>query len=164
MSYFLQEIYWHGRQQSRLILPSTGAFMINHHKYVPSMLNHRLSVLTDYYVRKLIRRYRGRLKSVVAHGACIEADTQTSIDDVLESLYLEPEAIAAQVKELEVMIRHHQHLEQKVAQKPSLAHSQLQNLERQIFWVIGFKVQETGVNNLVEMVSVRPHLRQPTAA
>jgi sulfur carrier protein ThiS len=134
--------------------------MINHHQYIPATLNHRLSVLTDYYVRKLIRRYRGCLKSVVASGACIEADTQTSIDDVLESLYLEPEEIAAQIKELEVMIRHHQHLELKSPQ----SHRQLQDLERKIFWVIGFKVLETGVNNLVEMVSVRPHLQQPTAA
>lgn len=103
------------------------------------MLSRHLSVLTDYYVRKLIRRYDGRLKSVVAKGASIIADTQTSIDSVLESLYLEPEEVMDYVKELEVMVRYHQQLDQKYP-KPT---SQLQDLEQQIFWVVGLKILES---------------------
>jgi hypothetical protein len=103
------------------------------------MLSRHLSVLTDYYVRKLIRRYDGRLKSVVAKGASIIADTQTSIDSVLESLYLEPEEVMNCVKELEVMVRYHQQLDQKYP-KPT---PQLQDLERQIFWVVGLKILDS---------------------
>lgn len=113
-----------------------------------SMLCCHLSVLTDYYIRKLIRRYRGRLKSVVAEGASIQADTHTSIDDVLESLYLEPEEIAVQVKKLEVLTRYHQQLELKFPN----SHHQLQDLERQIFWLIGFKVLEAQETVAVEHV------------
>jgi sulfur carrier protein ThiS len=102
------------------------------------MITHRLSVLTDYYVRKLIRRYQGRLKSVVAEGASLEADTQTSVDRVLESLYLEPDEIAVQVRELEVMVRYHQQLDQKLPR----TNPDLQAVEHKILWVIGFKVLE----------------------
>jgi hypothetical protein len=134
--------------------------MLHHHRYISSTVSFRLSILTDYYIRKLIHRYKGRLKTIVVVGASIQADTHTSIDDVLESLYLEPEELGNQVKELELMTRYHQQLEQNSVHD----RIRLQELEQQIFWIIGFKVLETSANNVLEMVSVKPNPRMSVAA
>jgi hypothetical protein len=66
--------------------------MFNHQSMFATF-NYRLSVTTNYYIRKLIRRYSGRLTSVVTNVIMLETNSQSSIDTILESLYLEPEQL-----------------------------------------------------------------------
>jgi hypothetical protein len=63
---------------------------------------------------------------------------------------------------------YHQQIEKKLpytsTQKLSNTNAQLQELEQKIFWAIGLQVLETGVGNLVDMVSVRPNRHLQLAA
>jgi hypothetical protein len=97
-----------------------------------------------------------------------ETHSQSSIDTILESLYLEPEQLVYQVNELELMVDYHQQIEKKLpytsTQKLSNTNAQLQELEQKIFRAIGFQVLETGAGNLVDMTSVRPNRQLQLAA
>jgi hypothetical protein len=95
----------------------------------------KISLLTCYYIRKLLRQHANELKSIVAQGAALCADSQADLDQVLESLYLEEAEIAEKVRELETLTRWHQIL---VTQGSSDI-EQLIKIEGQIFWILGFK-------------------------
>jgi hypothetical protein len=101
----------------------------------------RLSMLTTYYVRRLIHRYRKNLQSVVVSGGSIKVDLNTDLDLALADLYLELDEIRTQVDHVEVLVRRCQQL---VAQGAAMA-SQQKQIERDILWVFGLKITE---NNL----------------
>jgi hypothetical protein len=134
--------------------------MFNHQSMFTTF-NYRLSVTTNYYIRKLIRRYSGHLTSVITNAIILETHTQSSIDTILESLYLEPDHLVSLVNELELMVDCHQQIEKKLpytsTQKLSNTNAQLQELEQQIFRALGFQVLETEAGNLVDMASVKPN-------
>jgi len=62
----------------------------------------------SYYLRKLLRENLSQLKSVVAPGAAVEADSFTDLNAVVESLYLELDEINETVRELERLALVHQ--------------------------------------------------------
>jgi hypothetical protein len=94
-----------------------------------------LSLLSSYYIRKLLHRNAENLKFVVAPNAAIEADALADLNSVLESLYLEDEELAAVINELETLANYHQHyVGQAFLYKAALA-----KIETRIFWLLGFK-------------------------
>jgi hypothetical protein len=95
----------------------------------------KLSLMTCYYISKLLLRHDNELKCVVAEGAGLCAGFQADLDQVLESLYLEESEIVTNVRQLESLTRWHQIL---VAQKKPDA-KELVEVERQMFWILGLK-------------------------
>lgn len=96
----------------------------------------KLSLLTCYYIRKLLVHHKDELRSIVAQGAGLCADSHTNLDRVLESLYLEVTEIAAKVQQLEELTRCHRVV---VAHNDSYTR-QLAEVEQQIFWILGLKL------------------------
>uniref|UniRef100_B8HSE6 Uncharacterized protein n=1 Tax=Cyanothece sp. (strain PCC 7425 / ATCC 29141) TaxID=395961 RepID=B8HSE6_CYAP4 len=94
-----------------------------------------LAPLTSYYVRKLLRQYGQELQSVLVEGAGQVADWQTDLNAVLESLYIEEEEINCSARELETLIQQHQFL----AAQGDLYSTQMENIEQQVFWLLGLK-------------------------
>lgn len=95
----------------------------------------KLSLVTCYYIQKLVRHHRRELKSVLASGAGCDAKQETDINKVIESLYLETEEIAEQARKLEVLVRWHQTLSKDADSNQK----QLAEIETKIFWIIGLK-------------------------
>jgi hypothetical protein len=135
-------------------------------QYMFPTLNRHLAVSTEYSIRKLIRRYHGRLKSAVNDGVIVEPELQVSLDRVLESLYLDADELVYQVKELELIVCYHRQLDKQLSytsgQKQLNIGAQLQELEHQIFRVIGFIVEETAATTTVKLMPLQPQL--PAAA
>jgi hypothetical protein len=116
-------------------------------------INIKLSLVTCYYIQKLVRQQAQQLKSVLAAGAGCNAKQETDINKVLESLYLEVEDIAEQTQKLEVLVRWHQTLS-KDAQGNQ---KQLAEIETKIFWIIGLKKlpapsQQSSLNSITDSV------------
>ncbi|MBD2325820.1 ATP-binding protein [Alkalinema sp. FACHB-956] len=112
----------------------------------------QLSPTTAYYLRKLLRQNWERLRSIVRHGAALEADPLGDLNQVLESLYLEPEEVTRAVQELERLTLAHQAL----AARPGGYGLDLQKLEAQIFWLLGYKFQSTVNQGLILIITADP--------
>jgi len=97
--------------------------------------NTKLSLVTCYYIHRLLRRHAHELKSVLASGAGLDATAEPDLNGVLESLYLDEPEIAENVRKLEVLIRWHQTL----ANDKASNFQQLADVERQLFWILGLK-------------------------
>lgn len=93
----------------------------------------KLAPVTVYYIRKLLRKHQGNLKSIVVDGACLAANPEADLNAVLESLYLDEEEVAEEVAHLETLVMSHQMIGEKGAM------GQLQRVETEIFWVLGLK-------------------------
>ncbi len=93
----------------------------------------KLAPVTVYYIRKLLRKHQGNLKSIVVDGACLAANPEADLNAVLESLYLDDEDVAAEMNHLETLIMSHQMIGEI---GPA---GQLQKVETEIFWVLGLK-------------------------
>jgi hypothetical protein len=102
----------------------------------------KLSPMTRYYIRKLLKQFSQELRSVVAPGAGLCADSLSDLDAVLNSLYLEATELNTVTQKLENLIYFHQAI-----QSQNSFHSdygdKLAELEQQIFWLLGFK-RESG--------------------
>jgi hypothetical protein len=101
-----------------------------------------LSLLTSYYIRKLLHKNAGKLKFVVVPNAAIKADALSDLNSVLGSLYLEHEEFSAVVKELENLANYHQHY----ASQEFLYKAALEKIENRIFWLFGFKKIDTSAS------------------
>ncbi|MGI0495052.1 ATP-binding protein [Alkalinema pantanalense CENA528] len=112
----------------------------------------QLSPTTAYYLRKLLRQNLNRLRSIVRHGAALEADPLGDLNQVLESLYLEPEEINQTIQELERLTLSHQAL----ADRPGDYALDLQTLETQIFWLLGYKFQSALNQGRILVVTADP--------
>ncbi|MDX2212340.1 MAG: hypothetical protein SFY66_03530 [Oculatellaceae cyanobacterium bins.114] len=100
----------------------------------------QLSPLTAYYIRKLLHKHEQRLRFIVAHGAAVKADSLADLNGVLESLYLEESEIKAVTHKLEKLVTFHQLLmQQRIKYNPELSELEVLEVERQIFWLLGFK-------------------------
>ncbi|MBW4577282.1 MAG: hypothetical protein KME08_18580 [Aphanothece sp. CMT-3BRIN-NPC111] len=95
----------------------------------------KLSIMTCYYLHNFLRKHKNEVKSIVAPGAGVCADSQADLDLVLESLYLEEDEIAVKVKQLETLTRYHQMLLEQNASPTK----ELIDVERQILWILGLK-------------------------
>jgi hypothetical protein len=99
----------------------------------------RLSPLTAYYIRKLLYQHAGELRFIVAEGAGQKANYLADLNAVLESLYLEEPEIEAAVKRLEILVYYHQTFSAYTA----LHKAEVEKAEKEIFWILGFKMQPT---------------------
>lgn len=95
----------------------------------------KISLMTSYYIHKLLRKQGHKFKSVLAIGAGLDVTSEPDLNEVLESLYLEEDEIAENVKKLEVLVRWHQTLGADKSENIK----QLAEIERQIFWILGLK-------------------------
>ncbi|MEO0755713.1 MAG: response regulator [Cyanobacteria bacterium J06648_16] len=110
----------------------------------------------SYYLRKLLRENLSQLKSVVAPGAAVEADSFTDLNAVVESLYLELDEINETVRELERLALVHQSL---AAQK-AIYRQELLQCEEKIYWLLGFKY--VAKNSPVKILVVDDNVRHLT--
>jgi PAS domain S-box-containing protein len=95
----------------------------------------KLSVSATYYVRKLLHQNLQKLKSIVAMGASIQADEVSDINAVLNSLYLEPDELAAVVSQLDRAVATHKAMLSQSEQ----FQQQRSELEEKIFWLLGYR-------------------------
>lgn len=107
-----------------------------------------LDPTSAYYIRKLLRQNFDRLQSVVAHGAGLVIDPLSDLNAVIESLYLEDHEIQATINELQQLVIVHKRL----CDQSSLNQQSLPELERRIFWLLGFKEKNPGRTELVLVV------------
>lgn len=120
-----------------------------------------LTLTTAYYIRRLIRQNLDRLQSVVATGAAMQADMLSDLNEVLNSLYLEPIELSAVELKLEKLTAYHQSLSNQVgANRKNIA-----ELEERIFWILGFKYKTVEHQGTILVVDDVPdNLRLLTAA
>lgn len=107
-----------------------------------------LDPTSAYHIRKLLRQNFDRLQSVVAHGAGLTIDPLSDLNAVIESLYLEDHEIQATISELQQLVVVHKRL----CDQSSLNQQSLPELERRIFWLLGFKEKNPGRTELVLVV------------
>jgi adenylate cyclase len=97
-----------------------------------------LSPAITYHLRRMLRQNFDRLTSVVVQGATMTIDPLSDLNAVLERLYLGETAIKSSVEKLERLVMLRQSLSTQGTQ-----HSQrLRETEEQIFWLLGFQVEE----------------------
>jgi len=70
-----------------------------------------LSVFGKYIIRKILSKYRGRLRSVVIDGASPEISTVCDLDAALADLYLEEDSVKNAIAELEHLTQVYKRLE-----------------------------------------------------
>jgi adenylate cyclase len=95
-----------------------------------------LSPSIVYYLRKLLRQNLDRLTSVVAEGAAISVDPLSNLNAVLESLYTDEGQMRSAIEKIDRLTLFHQSL------SGSQHRQQIHETEEQIFWILGFKLQE----------------------
>ncbi|WP_247216181.1 hypothetical protein [Synechococcus sp. C9] len=94
-----------------------------------------LSVFGKYIIRKILSKYRGRLRSVVIDGASPEISTVCDLDAALADLYLEEDSVKNAVAELEHLTQVYKRLETE-----PIAHKrELELIEGKILWILGLK-------------------------
>jgi PAS domain S-box-containing protein len=111
-----------------------------------------LALPTIYYIRRLLHQNLDRLQSLVAKGAAIKADPFCDLNAMLESLYLEPIAINATIEELEHLIFSHQTLRLREIRY----RQELKSIEQKIFWLLGFKLNQTAYPSNILLVDDSP--------
>lgn len=120
------------------------------------------SFATCYYIRSVLLKYADELKWIVSQksGFCINSETE--LEQLLESVYLEEmlektllkiykteSQIFAQVQNLEKLAQQHQALVAK-----NLRHSpEFAEVKRQIFWTLGFKRVVVKIEDLVNALN-----------
>lgn len=110
----------------------------------------KLSVSTSYYIRKLLRQHESDLRSIVAKGAGLTANFQMNLDQVLDSLYLEPEEISDVVQQLEKLVQWHQVLIKQYSNNTKIV-----RVEEQVFWLLGLKrVQQASQSPALELSQI----------
>ncbi|HEY9619848.1 MAG TPA: hypothetical protein V6C78_05740 [Crinalium sp.] len=95
----------------------------------------RLSASTAYYIRKLLRQRSHQLKFVALPGAALRADPLADLDQVIASLYLQDAEVVTVIENLEALVTSHRSLTSRF----SIHETELAELERRIFWLLGFK-------------------------
>ena len=116
----------------------------------------QLSLSYTYYLRKLLYQNLDRLKSVVARGAGLKADSQSDLNAVLNSLYPDSEEIQSVLQQLERLLLQHQTLSNQ-----KVRHNQeLDKTEQQIFWLLGFKLCHPANQGTILIVDDTPLMLQ----
>lgn len=91
-----------------------------------------LSISMVYYLRRLLRQYEPFLKPVICQGAALVANAEADLYAVLQSLYPEPQELAAATEQLSRLLLLHQ-------EKDLLSGEQYEAITQQIFWILGLK-------------------------
>lgn len=89
-----------------------------------------LGSFSKYIIKRILRKYKGRIKSICSHGACIVPDQDSEIEEVLQSIYLDPEEVCKQIEALERLTELHQ----------SASDKDLERIEAYILHILGIKV------------------------
>jgi hypothetical protein len=95
----------------------------------------RLSPLTAYYLRKLLRQRSDAFQFVAVSGSALQADPLADLDRVIESLYSQEAEIFSTVQMLETLVNSHRSL----ANQATLYARDLASVENQIFRLLGFQ-------------------------
>ncbi len=95
-----------------------------------------LSPSIVYYLRKLLRQNLDRLTSVVVEGATIPADPLSNLNAALELLYPDGLDRRSAIEKIDRLALSHQTL------SGSQHNQQIHETEEQIFWILGFKLQD----------------------
>lgn len=91
-----------------------------------------------YHLRKLLRQNLDRLTSADDDGSAVPADPLSDLNLALEARYPEESLMRSAIEKLDRLVRFHQTLSSQGSQ-----HSQeIQDTETQIFWILGFKMEQ----------------------
>jgi DNA-binding response OmpR family regulator/class 3 adenylate cyclase len=112
----------------------------------------QLSPMVTYYLRKLLRQNLDRLKFIVASGAGLKADPLADINQVITSLYLDESEIKGTLQKLESLTVYHQ----KIASQEAKNHKELAEIEEEIFWLLGFKLEKFSHQGRLMLVDDSP--------
>jgi adenylate cyclase len=112
----------------------------------------QLSPAIAYYIRKLLRQNLDRLQFVVFPGAGIQADHLSDLNAVIQSLYLERSQARSVMLDLERFTLSHQALSTQGA----MHRQELNRLEQEIFWLLGFKLQEAKHQEKILLIDDTP--------
>ncbi len=112
----------------------------------------QLSPMVTYYLRKLLRQNLDRLKFIVASGAGLKADPLADINQVIRSLYLDESEIKGNLQKLESLTVYHQ----KMASQEAKNHKELADIEEEIFWLLGFKLEKFSHQGRLMLVDDSP--------
>lgn len=112
----------------------------------------QLSLAATYHIRRLLHQNLDRLSSIVAAGAGLKADPLCDFNSVIESLYLEEQAIDSTLDRLEHLSALHQSLNLQGAKH----RQELRKIEQDIFWLLGFKIKETNTHGIILLVEDTP--------
>ena len=127
-------------------------FIARSHPDIENPVSRLLDVSTTYYLRKLLRKHRPHLKSIVASGASIPANDLSDLGAVLTSLYLEPEDLVNAVDQLDRLVASHE----AMSTQPTQFQAELVQLEEKIFWFLGYKSHATGSQGSIVLVEPDP--------
>lgn len=97
-----------------------------------------ISPVSSYYIRQLISQKRNFLKFVVAPKAAMEAHSLADINAVIDSLYPDLDEAWSVTQKLENLISMHQILKQN----GEIYLENLTLIEKEIYWLLGFKYVE----------------------
>lgn len=112
----------------------------------------RLSPTSSYYIRRLLHQNLDQLKSVLATGAGIEANPLSDLNEVLHSLYLETDELNSTIQSLERLAACHQLL----IHQGSLHRKELEEVQAEIFWLLGFRFEQSEHRGLILLVDDQP--------
>ena len=112
----------------------------------------KLSPTIAYSIRKLLRQNLDRLQSVIADGAALKADDFSHLDDVIHSLYLEPQEVNSVIHQLEQLAMSHQALNTQNNQFIE----QRKHIEEKIFWLLGYKLHRSQHQGTIFVIDDTP--------
>lgn len=120
------------------------------------------SFATCYYIRKLLHQDADELKSIVTQkvGFCVNSQAtleqllrsvylEDNIEQLLQRLYLEQIELYKNIRQLETLTVRHREI---IAQN-KLPAKELTEIERQIFWILGFKLVVVMIEDLVNALN-----------
>lgn len=99
----------------------------------------KLSPMTCYYIRRLLRQNFDKFQLIGAFDERIQADTLADLNAVINSIYPEDTKVDIVTNKLEILVSYHQGL---VTQAQRYG-EELAAIEQAIFWLLGFKLEPT---------------------
>jgi hypothetical protein len=101
--------------------------------------NKKLSPMTCYYIRRLLRQNFDKFQLIGAFDERIQADSLADLNALINSIYPEDTKVDIVTNKLEILVSYHQGL---VTQAQRYG-EELAAIEQAIFWLLGFKLEPT---------------------
>lgn len=101
--------------------------------------NKKLSPMTCYYIRRLLRQTFDKFQLIGAFDERIQADSLADLNALINSIYPEDTKVDIVTNKLEILVSYHQGL---VTQAQRYG-EELAAIEQAIFWLLGFKLEPT---------------------
>lgn len=121
----------------------------------------KLSFSTCYYIRKILLQQAEDIKWILAQNSGFCPSTLANLKDLLDSVYLEDvleqllqtlyagTEINAKIEQIETLCLSHQ----RILAKNLSGSEDLQEIQRQIYWVFGFKRIAVKIEDLVSAIN-----------